>query len=79
MAEQIPDRHLEPRLPARAPRELQDAARQALPLDRSLSAALVAFLQALRSDPERTLALLEEHWPPEKKGRPKAKPQDAPE
>lgn len=82
VAEKIPDpdRHVDPRVPARAPRELQDAVREILtPHDQTVSAAVVAFLRALRDNPERALALLDGHWPPKKRGRPPAKPKDAPD
>ncbi|GAA3750236.1 hypothetical protein [Micromonospora maritima] len=74
-----PDRHVDPRVPARAPRELQDAARRALPEGKVLSQAVVAFLHALVADPERALALLRDHWPPEKKGRPRTRSQGTPD
>ncbi|MFG3710812.1 hypothetical protein [Micromonospora sp. NPDC047730] len=80
MAEQKPDAHLDPKVGARAPRELQNEVRAILAArEKTLSAAIVALLRALRRDPDRTLAMLEADWPPEKRGRPRLDQQSFPE
>lgn len=66
------DGHLNPKVPARAPRDLQDEVRAILAARKlTLSGAVVALLRALRRDPDGILRMLSQDWPPEKRGRPR--------